>query len=80
MHGAHACVYLQGLFNILDNKEKDGGFHCVAGAHHHIFEWAKATKDAPIAENPDSNFNFLDWYMLENLSICIAGHVGRACV
>jgi len=34
---------LQGLVNLADNYEEDGGFHVVPGFAHHLAEWAKAT-------------------------------------
>lgn len=50
----------QGLFNILDNKEEDGGFHCVAGAHKHLKDWAFATQESKQAKEADDHFNMLD--------------------
>lgn len=32
---------VQGLVNLADNREEDGGFHIVPGFYHHIKEWAE---------------------------------------
>jgi len=34
-------VHAQGLINLADNKEEDGGFHIVPGFKHHLEEWAR---------------------------------------
>lgn len=36
-------VKLQALYNFLDNKEEDGGFHVIPGMHNRIKEWTKFT-------------------------------------
>jgi hypothetical protein len=32
-------THIQGLINLADNKEEDGGFHIVPGFRHHLHEW-----------------------------------------
>ncbi len=39
-----SCV--QGLFNLVDNREQDGGFLCVPGMQHHVREWAAFSEAA----------------------------------
>ncbi|KAL6070591.1 NADAR domain-containing protein [Balamuthia mandrillaris] len=34
-------VHIQGVINLLDNREEDGGFHCVPGFLHCFEAWAK---------------------------------------
>mmetsp|Transcript_35784 Transcript_35784/g.74897 ORF Transcript_35784/g.74897 Transcript_35784/m.74897 type:complete len:263 (-) Transcript_35784:372-1160(-) len=50
---------VQGLINMIDNKDEDGGFHCVPGGHKDLVGWAKATKDL-FAADADARFNFMD--------------------
>jgi ectoine hydroxylase-related dioxygenase (phytanoyl-CoA dioxygenase family) len=34
-------MQLQGVLNLLDNGEEDGGFRCIPGFHHRFDEWRK---------------------------------------
>eukprot|EP00802_Teleaulax_amphioxeia_P014053 Tamp_14112.p1 GENE.Tamp_14112~~Tamp_14112.p1 ORF type:complete len:445 (+),score=80.08 Tamp_14112:323-1657(+) len=56
-----AIQRIQGLFNFLDNKTEDGGFQVVPGAHKTLEAWAVATKDSPLAQSAEPDFNLLDW-------------------
>eukprot|EP01114_Cavostelium_apophysatum_P001727 TRINITY_DN11507_c0_g1_i1.p1 TRINITY_DN11507_c0_g1~~TRINITY_DN11507_c0_g1_i1.p1 ORF type:complete len:369 (-),score=71.91 TRINITY_DN11507_c0_g1_i1:27-1082(-) len=38
-------LHIQGLINLADNNERDGGFQLVPGFHHHLEEWARATNN-----------------------------------
>jgi hypothetical protein len=36
---------LQSLYNFIDNREEDGGFHVVPGMHKHMKEWTEYTEN-----------------------------------
>jgi len=38
-------LHLQGLVNLADNKDEDGGFHLVPGFKNHIVPWVQSTQD-----------------------------------
>jgi len=40
-HSQYKGLHLQGVINLHDNKEDDGGFWCVPGFKHHFEEWTK---------------------------------------
>jgi len=40
-------VHLQGVINLHDNKQDDGGFWCVPGFVHHFDEWTEYIKTRP---------------------------------
>ena len=42
---AEGETHIQGLINLADNREDDGGFHCVPGCHKYIEDIARATAD-----------------------------------
>jgi len=37
-------LHCQGLLNLVDNKEDDGGFHLVPGFKHHYVDWVQANR------------------------------------
>jgi hypothetical protein len=57
-----ARTKIQGLFNLVDNREEDGGFHLVPGGHASLKEWAYATRNSQLAATAASDFNVLDWF------------------
>lgn len=42
---AQPVLHIQGLVNLIDNFELDGGFQLVPGFHHHVKDWAFETKN-----------------------------------
>ena len=38
-------LQLQGVLNLMDNDEDDGGFHAVSGGHHKLKEWFNEAKE-----------------------------------
>jgi len=51
---------LQGLINLTDAKENDGGFCAVPGFHKHLKEWSDLTKDTACAKMSLSNFDLVN--------------------
>eukprot|EP01113_Clastostelium_recurvatum_P019805 TRINITY_DN2342_c0_g1_i2.p1 TRINITY_DN2342_c0_g1~~TRINITY_DN2342_c0_g1_i2.p1 ORF type:complete len:419 (+),score=87.60 TRINITY_DN2342_c0_g1_i2:59-1258(+) len=55
---AHHQLHIQGLINLADNRESDGGFHLVPGFHHHLREWVDRSSPA-LEGRYGSNQNFI---------------------
>lgn len=49
----HDGVQLQGVLNLADNREEDGGFQCVPGFHLEFQEYFKTR-----APNDNASYNF----------------------
>lgn len=50
---------LQGILNLVDSRDEDGGFCCVPGFHKHIQTYAKKTADSAHAQKNKLNLSFV---------------------
>eukprot|EP00456_Euglypha_rotunda_P005477 TRINITY_DN10928_c0_g1_i12.p1 TRINITY_DN10928_c0_g1~~TRINITY_DN10928_c0_g1_i12.p1 ORF type:complete len:178 (+),score=37.73 TRINITY_DN10928_c0_g1_i12:62-535(+) len=75
---------IQGLMNLADNKEQDGGFQIVPGFHHHLERWAKSPKGMALVKRYGWRETFImlpDDIEFHEHSIRVtarAGKIGRA--
>ncbi|XP_065177874.1 putative phytanoyl-CoA dioxygenase isoform X2 [Sycon ciliatum] len=49
-------VNTQGMLNLADNLEEDGGFHLVVGFHKELASWSRSTRDLIAQYFMDKNF------------------------
>eukprot|EP01112_Ceratiomyxa_fruticulosa_P020568 TRINITY_DN703_c0_g2_i2.p1 TRINITY_DN703_c0_g2~~TRINITY_DN703_c0_g2_i2.p1 ORF type:complete len:238 (-),score=46.71 TRINITY_DN703_c0_g2_i2:58-771(-) len=49
-------LHLQGVLNLADNKEEDGGFQCVAGFLHHFKDYFSSPSLKPFYGRPSFSF------------------------
>ena len=53
------AMKLQALYNFVDNREEDGGFHVIPGMHKQMLEWTKFTQDAEGSSYKNSSVDFI---------------------
>ena len=53
-------LQLQGVLNLIDNDDEDGGFHCVLGGHKHLEEWFNNAKKFLDSPKPNGRYNFTE--------------------
>mmetsp|Transcript_637 Transcript_637/g.1178 ORF Transcript_637/g.1178 Transcript_637/m.1178 type:complete len:415 (+) Transcript_637:18-1262(+) len=51
---------IQGLVNLIEAREQDGGFLCVPGFHRHLREWAALPCHAALREQLKDTYDFVD--------------------
>lgn len=62
-------LQVQGVINLVDNYEDDGGFHCVPGGHLMLKEWYQKAKHRLPRGQPCGRYNFSNSYK-EDAVLC----------
>jgi len=78
----HNGIHLQGVINILENFEDDGGFHMVPGFKHYFEEWLKLNnnKDIISLSRQRNSYIFDEKDPIQNFSIRIPMRAGSLVV